>query len=65
VAGRARAGRDASEAGVAVLAQQRHWQEPLAADEQLTAFRLDTGLPPDAQRQSVDAIVRALALRPQ
>lgn len=65
VAQREREGGDVSEADVAVLERQRQWQEPLGADERPHAFRLDTGLPPDFQRQAVDAVVRALAPPPQ
>lgn len=50
VAERQRAGRDASEADLAVLARQIATHEPLDADEQPLAIRLDTSLPLDMAR---------------
>ncbi|MFN9478769.1 MAG: AAA family ATPase [Betaproteobacteria bacterium] len=51
---------DASEAGVAVLEQQRQWREPLAEDERSSAFTLDTSQAADAQSRALDGFVREL-----
>ncbi len=58
VAAREAAGRDASEAGVAVLRRQREAMEPLATDEQGVAIPVDTEAP-DAARRCI-AGLRAL-----
>lgn len=59
IAARARAGTDASDATLAVLAQQQHWREPRAADE--PAHRvIDTDCTPEALAQRCAALAADL-----
>ncbi|OGI39009.1 MAG: hypothetical protein A2140_02235 [Candidatus Muproteobacteria bacterium RBG_16_62_13] len=60
VAGRERAARDASEAGLAVLAQQRAGAEPLGADELAFALAIDGNHPP-AGPELGELLLRRLA----
>ncbi len=60
---RSRAGTDASDATVDVLALQWRVPEPIAGDEAADAHVLDTDAPPDVVRERVQALAHRLAGR--
>jgi predicted kinase len=60
---RAAAGRDASDATLAVLEHQLRTQEPIGAGESAVTLTVDTGQPADARRTAAQIRVRADTVR--